>query len=113
MPRAMTYGGARAMWVLTLFDLPVATKEQRHHASRFRQRLRDDGFVMLQYSVYARPCPNDENARIHYDRVRAMLPPEGEVRLLTLTDMQFSRMKVFHGEKVREAEKPPVQLTLF
>jgi CRISPR-associated protein Cas2 len=109
----MTYGGARAVWLLALFDLPVVTREQRSHASRFRERLRDDGFVMLQYSVYARPCPNEENARVHFERIRMALPPEGEVRVLTLTDMQFSRMKVFRGASVRQTEKPPVQLTLF
>lgn len=101
------------MWVLALFDLPVGTKQQRYEYSRFRSRLRDDGFVMLQYSVYARPCPNEENAKVHFERVRSILPPEGEVRLLTLTDMQFGRMKVFIGKKVRQTEKQPVQLTLF
>ncbi len=101
------------MWVLAMFDLPVKTKGQRREYTRFRERLRDDGFVMVQYSVYARPCPNEENARVHAERVRLMLPPEGEVRLLTLTDLQFHRMKVYFGRKERAAEKQPVQLTLF
>lgn len=101
------------MWLLTFFDLPVRTREQRYEYARFRERLRDDGFVMLQYSVYARPCPNEENARVHFDRIRAMLPPEGEVRILTLTDMQFNRMKVFYCGRDRPPEKRPVQLTLF
>jgi len=101
------------MWVMARFDLPVLTREQRREATRFRERLRDEGFVMLQYSVYARPCPNEDNAKVHFERVRLSLPPEGEVRLLILTDMQFGRMKVFHGEKVKHAEKQPVQLTLF
>jgi len=101
------------MWVLALFDLPVKTKDQRYQYALFRSRLRDDGFMMLQYSVYARPCPNEENARVHFERVRMALPPEGEVRLLTLTDMQFGRMKVFYGKRDRPAEKQPVRLTLF
>ncbi len=101
------------MWVMCLFDLPVQTKQQRKEYTRFRAGLRDGGFLMLQYSVYARPCPNEENARVHFARVRAILPPEGEVRLLILTDLQFSRMKVFYGRRDRPLEKQPAQLTLF
>jgi len=101
------------MWVLAMFDLPVKTKTQRREYTRFRERLRDDGFIMVQYSVYARPCPNEENAKVHVERVRTLLPPEGEVRVLTLTDLQFHRMKVYFGRKERQPEKQPTQLTLF
>jgi CRISPR-associated protein Cas2 len=113
MPRALTYGGARAMWVLALFDLPVKTRADRKRYVRFRNYLLDDGFLMLQWSVYARPCPNEENAQIHARRVEAAIPPRGEVRILSLTDMQFSRMRVFCSGGLQQTEKPPEQLTLF
>ncbi len=36
-----------------------------------------------------------------------------EVRVLTITDKQFERMRVFWGRMRRPAEAPPAQLELF
>jgi CRISPR-associated protein Cas2 len=44
----------RMGWLIVLFDLPTDTKEERYQATRFRNRLLDLGYLMLQYSVYAR-----------------------------------------------------------
>lgn len=101
------------MWVLTMFDLPVLTAVQRKRYANFRKKLLRDGFIMLQYSVYARPCPSEENAKVHAARVKAVLPEEGEVRVIQLTDLQFSRMEIFAGKKRQPTEKTPEQLTLF
>ena len=43
-------------WLMVAFDLPVKTKEERKRATDFRNFLLDDGFQMIQFSVYARPC---------------------------------------------------------
>jgi CRISPR-associated protein Cas2 len=103
----------RTMWVLAMFDLPVDTKVARRHYRQFRDALLCDGFMMLQYSVYGRPCPSEENASLHMARVEEALPPNGQIRILTLTDMQFSRMKIFYGNAPATAEKQPQQLSFF
>ena len=109
----MIVSGYRAMWVVVLFDLPVGTKPQRKLAGEFRKRLREDGFWMLQYSVYARPCPSEENALVHAHRVEVMLPPEGQVRLIQLTDRQYGRMVCYQAGSASEAERLPQQLEFF
>lgn len=101
------------MWVLTLFDLPTETREQRKEYRRFRDRLLQDGFVMLQYSVYARPCPTHEDAEKHALRVENWLPPEGQVRVVSLTSQQYARMKCFFGKRTIHPEKEPDQLRFF
>lgn len=101
------------MWVLTLFDLPTETRAQRTEYRRFRERLLRNGFVMLQYSVYARLCPTHEEADKHMGRVEGFLPPEGQVRVLALTSQQYGRMKCFFGERTVFPEKEPDQLTFF
>ena len=101
------------MWLLAMFDLPVGTKKARRDYRRFRDALIDDGFIMLQYSVYARSCPSEENAKVHFKRVEEALPPGGEVRVLMLTDMQFGRMKIFLAKEPRKPEEPPKQLSFF
>jgi len=40
-------------------------------------------------------------------------PPDGEVRLLIITDKQFGRMETFFGKIRAPTERPPEQVTLF
>ncbi|MBS0210679.1 MAG: CRISPR-associated endonuclease Cas2 [Planctomycetes bacterium] len=101
------------MWVVTMFDLPVDTKQARREYARFRKFLLEDGFRRMQFSVYCRPCPSEENAVVHQRRVKGRLPPDGEVRMLTITDKQFERMQIFWGKMRRRPEQPGHQLELF
>lgn len=101
------------MWVLVMFDLPVVKKSQRKAATGFRKFLIQDGFDMVQYSVYSRPCPSDENATVHVNRVKENLPPDGQVRILKFTDKQYARMECFLSRTARKAETKPAQIELF
>lgn len=109
----MSFGGYRSMWIITMFDLPTDTSEARKAYHDFRGCLLDDGFTMLQFSVYGRHCASEENAIVHEKRVNAALPDDGEVRLLIITDKQFERMKVFHGKIRKATEKSPQQISFF
>ena len=101
------------MWVVAMFDLPTDTKEARRDYRQFRDALLNDGFSMLQYSVYARHCPSEENADVHEERVKSFLRPDGEVRVITITDKQFERMRVFYGKTRVDTEKAPEQISFF
>lgn len=105
--------GMRTMWVFAMFDLPTETPAQRRAYSRFRKDLLEDGFSMMQYSVYKRHCASHENARAHVARLGKAVPAEGEVRFLIVTDKQYGRIETFCGKKRRPAEDPPAQLEFF
>ncbi|MCI0467738.1 MAG: CRISPR-associated endonuclease Cas2 [Beijerinckiaceae bacterium] len=90
-----------------MFDLPTDTKQARKAYARFRKDLIEDGFTMMQYSVYSRHCASIENAEVHVGRMGQKLPPAGEVRFLTITDRQFSRIRVFWGKKRAKTEASP------
>lgn len=105
--------GWRSMWVIAMFDLPTDTPASRKAYTRFRKELLDDGFTMMQYSVYQRHCASIENADVHVGRMGERLPPAGEVRFLTITDRQFSRIKVFWGKKRTKTAAAPPQMELF
>ncbi len=109
----MIISGYRAVWIFTMFDLPTDTKKARKDYTHFRKNLLKNGFSMLQYSVYVRHCASEENADVHYNRVKNFLPPDGEVRLITITDKQFGRMHTFLGKMRKPAPSPPRQLELF
>ncbi len=57
-----------------------------------------------------RHCASDENATVHIQRVKRSLPPDGEVRIVKITDRQFAKIEVFYGKKRKPTEQPPAQL---
>jgi CRISPR-associated protein Cas2 len=105
--------GWRTVWVIALFDLPVMTAHQRRAYARFRKELLDDGFTMMQYSVYQRHCASPENATVHTSRMGARVPAEGEVRFIVITDKQFEKIVTFVGKKRQAAMRTPAQLEFF
>jgi CRISPR-associated protein Cas2 len=105
--------GMRTMWVLAMFDLPTESSAQRRAYARFRKDLLEDGFSMMQYSVYKRHCASYENARAHVSKLGKAVPSEGEVRFLIVTDKQYGRIETFWGKKRGPAEDPPAQLEFF
>ena len=101
------------MWVFAMFDLPTETRAARKAYARFRKELIDDGFSMMQFSVYIRHCASMENAEVHVARMSGKLPPAGEVRFMTITDRQFSRIRIYRGKKRAKTPSPPAQMELF
>ena len=103
----------QGMWLFALFDLPVTSKEHKKHYVEFRRILIKQGFMMMQYSVYARYCASEEYGGILKKKLKAGLPPDGEVRLLMVTDRQFGKMECFSGKKSYKPEGAPEQMMLF
>ena len=109
----MTFGGLKSMWLVVLFDLPTDTKLARKAYTKFRKFLLNDGYTMMQYSVFMRHSSSNENAKVHSNRVKNELPAHGEVRIIKLTDKQFGKVEVYYGKKRKPTEKAPLQLQFF
>lgn len=103
----------RMAWVLVFFDLPVGTPEERKAAANFRKDLVRDGYIMVQYSVYARPCGSADRVETQVRRLKPKIPPKGEVRSLIISDAQWGRMLVMHSQQKVESEKQPEQMMFF
>jgi CRISPR-associated protein Cas2 len=102
-------------WLIVAFDLPVKAKEQRKRATDFRDFLIDDGYRMVQFSVYARACVSFARQETHIDRLKKNLPPEGSVRAIFVTRAQWERSYVIQGSPASEAEAEelPEQIQLW
>ena len=100
-------------WLLVFFDLPVGTPRERKAAANFRKDLLSEGYMMIQFSVYARPCVTQEKVRTQLRRLLPTIPPQGQVRALTITDAQWGRMTLVEGDQHIEPESLPQQLTFF
>ncbi len=103
----------RFMWLFVFFDLPVKEKSERQVATRFRNFLLKDGYMMLQFSVYARICNGQDRADKHLQRLQAIIPKRGSVRVIQITDKQYERMKILVGNAIKNEKQKAEQLVLF
>lgn len=104
---------ADAVWLITMFDLPVKTKDQRRRATQYRELLLDRGFDRVQLSVYAKYFLNGTAAIRDIGMLKASVPVGGAVRVLRVTDKQWSSTFRFEGPRQLKTERPPDQLTIF
>ena len=94
----------KIMRVICMFDLPVETEQEKKRYRIFRKNLIKEGFVMMQYSVYIRTCPNRDYCRRLEKRVQKFAPEKGNIRMITITEKQYIDMKLIVGSK-GETEK--------
>src|SRR5712671_2974047 len=102
-------------WLIVAFDLPVKAKAQRKRATDLRNFLIDDGYQMVQFSVYVRACVSFARQETHLDRLKKNVPPEGSVRGIFVTRAQWERSYVIQGSPASEAEAEdlPEQIQLW
>ena len=107
------FNAYRIMWVLVMNDLPTVTKIEKKRASKFRKQILSDGFTMFQFSMYIRHCPSRENAEVHIQRVKKIIPDHGMVGIFCITDKQFGEIELFRGKKTEILPPTVQQLELF
>lgn len=90
------------MRLIVMFDLPVETSKQRRANRKFRKRLINEGFLMIQYSVYVRVCVNKKSAQFIEKRISTILPESGVIQSMILTEKQYNDMHFLLGESSKE-----------
>ena len=105
------------MWAVVMFDVPTLTKKDKSQYRAFRDALLSCGMVMLQYSVYVRFFPKGMSSKPLITVVEGMLPVEGRVTVLLVSDREYTSAFRFVGDRYLEkhGEDPdaPEQLTIF
>lgn len=89
----------KLMRLIVLFDLPMITNEDKRQYTKFRKFILEDGFSMMQFSVYMRFCKNAVDADKHIARVKQLSPKKGNIRILEVTEKQYEDMILVIGEK--------------
>lgn len=87
------------MRILIMFDLPMETNSEKKEYREFRQFLLQNGFLMLQYSIYTRLCTNQTMADNYMKKIEEYIPSDGAIRGLIITEKQYNKMKIFLGQK--------------
>lgn len=102
------------MRLLVFFDLPVTTKKKRLAYCQFRRFLLNDGYDMLQWSVYGRILNGSDAEEKHLNRLKMHLPPEGSIRSMTVTEKQYAGMTLLVGQSSKQEKMVNAkQLLLF
>ena len=90
------------MRVLIFFDLPTETAEDKREYRRFRKLLIQNGFLMLQESVYCRMLLTPSAGNAVLNLIRKNRPSQGIVQALMITEKQFAGMEYIIGEHQSE-----------
>lgn len=85
------------MRVLIFFDLPTETAKDRKVYSKFRKSLINEGFIMMQESVYVKLALNNSIVNSIKDKIKKNKPPKGIVQMLVITERQFSEIEYVVG----------------
>ena len=102
------------MRLLVLFDLPVVKESERKKYTRFRKFLLNDGYDMLQFSIYSRICKGTDGVNKHMKRLQENVPDKGAVRAMIVTEKQYAEIVILVGKREKKESQMRVnQLTLF
>jgi len=104
----------RFMRLLVFFDLPTKTRQDKRAYTLFRRFLLQDGYDMIQWSVYGRIVNGGDAAEKHARRLSENLPKTGSVRYLQISEKQFTGMKLLVGvQNFQEKKVDARQMLLF
>lgn len=98
------------MRLMVFFDLPTKTKADKRAYTLFRRFLIQDGYDMIQWSVYGRIVNGFDDAQTHFKRLEKNLPEYGSVRCLQVSEKQYANIKLLvgtqkHQEKMVNADQ--------
>lgn len=90
------------MRLMIMFDLPVETSADRRAYRRFRRLLINQGFLMMQYSIYVRVCPSRKSASFLEHKISEETPEQGVVQSLIVTEAQYQAMHFLAGKRIQD-----------
>ncbi|MCF8021036.1 MAG: CRISPR-associated endonuclease Cas2 [Vallitaleaceae bacterium] len=87
------------MRIIILFDLPVTNATERRAYTKFRKGLINEGFIMLQESVYCKLALNMSAVNLILTRITKLKPGRGLIQALVITEKQYGSIINMVGEQ--------------
>ena len=88
----------RYMRLMLFFDLPVEKAKQKREYRTFVKKIKSFGFYMMQKSVYIKMGIDNQVIESTLNKIKAYLPSEGNVFVLSITEKQFASIEFLLGE---------------
>ena len=90
------------MRMIVFFDLPTISQQDRREYREFRKFLINEGFIMMQESVYTKLLLNSTTMNSMQYRVERHKPKKGLVQSLIITEKQFASIEYISGLQNKE-----------
>lgn len=88
----------RIVRTIVFFDLPNVYAKDRRNYMLFRKFLINEGFLMMQESVYSKIVLNSIQAELLNEKIRKNAPKKGIIQLMTITEKQYANIEYIIGE---------------
>ena len=86
------------MRIIVFFDLSIETAKDRKIYSTFRKGLVNEGFIMMQESVYTKLALNMSVVNSTKEKLYKIKPTQGLVQMLIITEKQYSTIEYITRE---------------
>lgn len=86
------------MRMIVFFDLPTETLKEQKNYRKFRKLLINEGFIMMQESVYSKLALNMSIVSSIKEKIEKEKPNDGIVQMLIVTEKQFSSIDTIVGK---------------
>lgn len=103
----------RVMRTIVFFDLPNIYLKDRKNYQKFRKYLINEGFVMMQESVYSKIVLNAQQSILLVNRIKRNAPRKGIIQVMTITEKQYAQIEYIIGEsqtKIIDSEEKLIVL---
>ncbi len=85
------------MRLIVFFDLPMKSKKEIRIYAHFRKWMIENGYIMMQYSVYSKIFNNRDSCVKHIDILKRYVPKQGQIRIMMVTEKQYSKIEIIVG----------------
>ena len=86
------------MRTIVFFDLPNIYYKDKRNYQLFHKFLINEGFIMLQESVYSKLALNLQQAELNVNRIKKNAPSKGIIQVLSVTEKQYASIEYIIGK---------------
>ena len=88
----------RVMRTIVFFDLPKIYYKDKRNYQLFHKFLINEGYIMLQESVYSKLALNLQQAEFNINKIRKNAPSKGLIQVLNVTEKQYADIEYIIGK---------------
>lgn len=100
------------MRLIIMFDLPTLTSTDRRNYRQFRKHLLQDGFLMMQESIYTCILIDKQAASLLEKKISLYAPSKGLIQSMIVTEKQFAAINYLTGKQDKSIENTFERLTV-
>ena len=86
------------MRTIVFFDLPNIYHKDKRNYQLFHKFLINEGYIMLQESVYSKLALNLQQAEFNVNKIRKNAPNKGLIQVLNITENQYTEIEYIIGK---------------